>query len=102
MNGIDFYEYLRHNFHQNGQPLYGNFTFCDWLYKRNSGTYSFRFNIPDNNPKAIQRSIIVAAWNANQRIDDNWLEENFYISFYNDCRLHILNFLLSEYSHLRN
>ena len=26
MNGIEFYDFLRNNYNQNGQPLYGNFT----------------------------------------------------------------------------
>ena len=38
---------------------------------------------------------------ANQHIDDNWLEENFDGPFHNDCRLHILNFLIEEHGHLR-
>ena len=54
-----------------------------------------------NNPKAIPREIIIEAWDANQHIDDNWLEDNFDISFHNDCRLHILNFLIEENGHLR-
>jgi hypothetical protein len=37
MNGIEFYEFLRNNYTQNGQPLYGNFTFCDWLFKSQIG-----------------------------------------------------------------
>jgi hypothetical protein len=68
MNGIEFYEFLRMTYTQNGQPLYGNFTFCDWLYKPRNGTFSFRFNIIYNNPKAIPRNIITTAWDANQEI----------------------------------
>jgi len=101
MNGIEFYEFLRNNYNQDGQPLYGNFTFCDWLYKPRNGTFSFRFNIPDNSPKSIRREIIIAAWGANHQIDDNWLEDNFDGPFHNDCRLHILNFLIKEYGYLR-
>jgi len=101
MTGTEFYEFLRNNYNQNGQLLYGNFSFCDWLYKPVNGTYSFRFNIPNNNPKSIPRNIIIAAWNANRRIDDEWIEENFDLRFHDDCRLHILNFLVDEYRHLR-
>jgi len=101
MNGIEFYDFLRNNYNQNGQPLYGNFTFCDWLYKQRNGTLSFRFNIINNNPKAIPRDIIIAAWDANQEIDDNWIEDNFDLRFHDDCRLHLLNFLINEYQHLR-
>ena len=101
MNGIEFYDFLRNNYNQNGQPLYGNFTFCDWLYKPRNGTFSFRFNIINNNPKAIPRDIIIAAWDSNQEIDDNWIEDNFDLRFHDDCRLHILNFLINEYQHLR-
>ena len=53
MNGTEFYELLRNNYIENGQTLYDNFTFCDWLYKPRNGTFSFRFNIINNNPKAI-------------------------------------------------
>jgi hypothetical protein len=56
MNGIEFYEFLERTYTQNGQPLYDNFTFCDWLYKPRNGTFSFRFNIINNNPKAIPRT----------------------------------------------
>jgi hypothetical protein len=101
MDGIQFYEYLRNNFNQNGHTLYGNFTFCDWLYKVSDDTFSFRFNIINNSPKAIPQNIIIAAWDANQEIDDNWIEGNFYLRFHNDCRLHLLNFLITEHSHLR-
>jgi hypothetical protein len=101
MNGIEFYDFLRNNYNKNGQPLYGNFTFCDWLYKPRNGTLSFRFNIINNNPKAIPRDIIIAAWDANQEIDDNWIEDNFDLRFHDDCRLHLLNFLINEYQHLR-
>ena len=101
MKGIEFYEFLRNYYNQNGQPLYDNFTFCDWLYKPRNGTFSFRFNIINNNPKAIPRSIIVAAWDANQVIDDNWIEDSFDLRLHDDCRLHILNFLIKEYQHIR-
>jgi fibronectin type 3 domain-containing protein len=83
MNGIEFYEYLRNNYNHNGQPLYNYFTFCDWLYKPRNGTFSFSFNIINNNPKAIPRNIITAAWDANQEIDVNWIEDNFDLRFHN-------------------
>lgn len=101
MNGLNFYEFLRNNFNQNGQPLYGNFTFCEWLYKPRNDSFSFRFNIINNNPKAIPREIIIAAWDANQEIDDHWIEDNFDLRFHDDCRLHLLNFLINEYQNLR-
>jgi hypothetical protein len=101
MNGIEFYEFLRMTYTLNGQSLYGNFTFCDWLYKPRNRTFSFRFNIINNNPKAIPRDIIIEAWDANQEIDDNWIEGNFDLRFHDDCRLHLLNFLINEYQHLR-
>ncbi len=101
MNGTEFYEYLMQNYTQNGQALYGNFTFSNWLYKQIDGTSSFQFNIPGNNPKSIRRDIIIAAWDANQKIEDNWLLLNFNEPFHNDCRLHMLNFLIEEYGHLR-
>lgn len=101
MNGLDFYEFLRNNFNQNGQPLYGNFTFCDWLYKPNEVTYSFRFNIIRNKPKAIPQKIIISAWESNQKINDNWLINNFNLKFHNDCRLRMLNFLITENQNLR-
>ena len=78
--------------------MYGNFTFYEWLYNRNNGNFSFTFNTPDNNPKSIRRDIIIAAWDAKQKNDDNWLEENFDGPFHNDCRLHILNFLIEQHS----
>ncbi len=101
MNGLEFYELLRTVYNQNGQALYGNFTFHHWLYKPRNGTFSFQFNIINNNPKAIPRDIIIAAWDANQEIDDNWIEDNFDLTFHDDCRLHLLNFLINEYQHLR-
>jgi len=101
MNGIEFYDFLRQYFNQNGQLLYGNFTFCDWRQVPLSNTFSFRFNIRNNNPKSIPQNIIIHAWNVNHIIDDNWLEENFDVSYHNDCRLHILNFLINEHNHLR-
>ena len=101
MNGTEFYDFLRNNYNLNGQPLYGNFTFRDWLFKHSDGTSSFQFNIPGNNPKSIRRDIIIAAWDANRNIDDNWLELNFNEPFHNDCRLHVLNFLIESNSNLR-
>jgi|LakMenE01Jun11ns_1017448.scaffolds.fasta_scaffold9670361_1 hypothetical protein len=101
MTGQEFYEHLRTDYNQNGQALYGNFTFRDWLYKPRNGSCSFQFNIINNNPKAIPRDIIIAAWEANQKIDDNWMEDNFDLSFHDDCRLHLLNFLINQYQHLR-
>jgi len=101
MNGLNFYEFLMQNYSRNGQPLYGHFTFCDWLFKRDDGTFSFRFNIRANSPKSIRRDILIAAWDANQRIDDNWLNVNFSTSFHNDCRLRILNFIIEEHRDLR-
>ena len=101
MNGIEFYEFLRSNYTQNGQPLYGNFTFNDWLYKPRNGTFSFRFNILNNNPKAIPRNVIIAAWDFGEKIDDDWVEENFDLKFHDDCRLHMLNHLIRENINLR-
>lgn len=101
MNGQEFYEYLRINYNLNGQPLYGNFTFHDWLYKIANDSFSFRFNILNNGYKSIPRDIIIAAWDRNEIIDDHWLVANFNLNFHNDCRLHVLNFLISEYQYLR-
>ena len=101
MNGKEFYEFLRNTYNQNGQALYGDFTFREWLYKPRTNSYSFRFNIIRNNPKAIPRDVIIASWDANQHIDDNWLEVNFEMHFHNDCRLHILNFLIDKNKQLR-
>lgn len=101
MNGIEFYNFLRQFYNQNGQPLYGNFTFCDWLYKPNDDTYSFRFNIIRNEPKAIPQKIIILAWESNQIINNNWLINNFNLKFHRDCRLSMLNFLITEHQNLR-
>ena len=101
MNGMEFYTFLRQNYIHDGHALYGNFTFREWLYKQSNGTSSFQFNIPGNNPKSIRRDIIIAAWDANRNIDDNWLELNFNEPFHNDCRLHVLNFLIESNSNLR-
>jgi hypothetical protein len=101
MNGIEFYGFLRNNYFQHGQSLYGNFTFCDWLYKSQNGMFSFRFNINNNRPKAIPQDIIIAAWNSGQQIDDNWIMDNFGIRFHNDCRLRILNYLIFTHENLR-
>ena len=101
MNGIEYYKFLRKSFTQNGQPLYGNFSFNGWLYKTKNLTFSFKFNVRNNNPKSIPQNIIIAASDANKKIDDNWLRRNFNISFHKDCRLHMLNFILHKYSHLR-
>lgn len=98
--GIGFYEHLRAHFNHDGQELYGNFTFHDWRYKAQNGTYSFRFNIPSNSPKAIPRDIIVAAWEAGQDIDDEWIEENFDMRFHDDCRLRVLRHLLERFRNL--
>jgi len=96
MNGIEFYEKLRNTYIQNGQPLYGNFTFWDWLFKKDDNTDSFRFNIPKNNRKSIRKKIIIAAWEANIKVTDEWLIDNFNLSFHNDCRLHVLNYLINQ------
>lgn len=101
MNGIEFYDLLRTTYIQNGQPLYGSFTFCDWLYKKDSNSFSFRFNIPNNTPKSIKREIIITALGANQVIDDIWLEANFGVTYHKDCRLRMLNFLIKEHRYLR-
>ena len=100
MDGFEFYQFLRQTYSRNGQPLYGNFTFKEWLYKTN-GTYSFRFNVRNQAPKAIPKNILVGAWDANRKIDDNWLAQNYDLVFSNDCRLHVLSYLLDHYDSLR-
>jgi len=100
MNGEEFFEFLLNFYNQNGQLLYGNFTFCDWLLKPD-GTHSFRFNVTAINRKSIPEVILIAAWNANQQINDNWLVENFNLRFYNDCRLYVLNHLFETHNNLR-
>ncbi len=102
MNGIEFYETLRAKYSNCGQQLYGNFTFYDWLYKPKNGTFSFRFKTINNDPKAIPRNIITAAWEANREINDDWIKENnSNKGFHKDCRLYVLNFLINEYRNLR-
>ena len=101
MNGTEFYNFLRLNYVNNGQHLYGNFTFRDWLYKHRTDSFSFRFNIINNNAKSIPREVLIAAWDANQEINDHWLENNFNLRFHNDCRLHIINFLINENNNFR-
>jgi hypothetical protein len=100
MDGLGFYNFLRQKYTQNGQPLYRNFTFCDWLYKPKFDSYSFRFNIPNNGPKSIQKDILINAWIANQPIDEKWLN-NLGFTFHKDCRLIILKFLVEEYKYLK-
>ncbi|MEI6816036.1 MAG: hypothetical protein WCL14_05455 [Bacteroidota bacterium] len=101
MNGIEFYDFLWEIYTQDGQPLYDNYTFYEWFFRPRINTYSFRFNIPNQNPKSIPDDIIIWAWNANRFIDDTWLLRHFNVSFHNDCRLHVLNFLLQEYKNLK-
>ena len=102
MNGNEFYEILRVNYTKCGKLLYGNFIFYDWLYKSKDGTFSFRFKSIDNEPKAIPQNIITAAWEANRKIDDDWIKENnSNKGFHKDCRLYVLNFLINEYRNLR-
>ena len=84
-----------------GHILYNDFTFNSWLHKPLDDTFSFRFNIRNQNPKSIPQNILIASWDANIKIDDIWLQQNFNVSFHNDCRLRILNFLIHEYQHFR-
>ncbi len=97
MDGLQFYEYLRENYNQNGKKLYGNFKFHDWLFKPKTNSYSFRFKLKNNPPKSIPKEVIIGAWEANEIIDDEWLTSNFDIVFHCDCRTNILNYLIKTY-----
>jgi hypothetical protein len=101
MDGKCFYDFLIQRYCKNGQTLYNNYTFKKWLYKINSNSYSFSFNIPGNYSKSISREILIAAWEARQNIDDNWLKEKFGTHFHSDCRLYVLNFLIKKHQDLR-
>ena len=101
MNGIEFYAFLRQTYLHNGQELYDDFTFCKWLFKSKTNTYSFQFNILNNGTKSIPQHVIIVAWNANSIINNDWLIDNFGLNFHNDCRLYVLKFLINFHQNLR-
>ena len=97
MDGVVFYKFLRRTYKKEGDVLYGNYTFNNWL-EQPDGSFSLRFNDSlKEQQKAIPQNIIIAAWEANMPISDQWLKDNFKISFRDDSRLRVLNFLLSKY-----
>lgn len=101
MNGLQFYDFLHQTFQTQGVHIYGNNNFHDWLLDRKTNTYSFQFRKLNKYNKSISRDILIAAWNANHKITDAWLLNNFGIKFHGDCRLAMLNYLLRQYSYLR-
>jgi len=97
IKGKEFYELLRQYYTREGTPIYGNFTFKRWLYKKRNGTYSLQFNIPNNGSKSIPQDVLIEAWNANMRIGDNWIDEKLKVILHNDCRIHVLKYLLEKH-----
>lgn len=102
MRGEDFYRFLLNFYTAEGQIIYGNFTFVQWLVNKRHIHPGFQFDVINNGRKSIPRDVLIASWEANQVINDHWLQENFKLSYHNDCRLHVLNFLIREHSQLRN
>jgi hypothetical protein len=98
MNGIKFYEFLLNFYSENGQPCYGNYSFCCWLDK-NDGTQSFQFN--GNHPlKSIPKAWLVDAKitiNNREIIDRNWFNNNYNQNNFNDCRVNITLLLFDNY-----
>lgn len=99
MTGIDFYNFLRSYYTQNGQVLYGNYSFKQWLLK-NDNTCSFQFN--GNNPvKSIPKTWLVDAkdaQNAGVQIERNWFNEFYNSNNSNDCRASIAIWLLENHN----
>jgi hypothetical protein len=98
MNGIEFYEFLRNVYQENGQELYGNFTFNSWLPKRDE-TYSFRFN-GKSQLKSVPKAWLVDAKNAQNNgevINANWFNTFYNRNNNNDCRARVAVWLLENH-----
>jgi len=98
MTGIQFYNFLRLVYNLNGQPLFGNYSFREWILKPD-GTYSFQFN--GNHPlKSVPKNWIVDAKdakNAGERINRNWFNNFYNAHNFNDCRASIAIWLLDNH-----
>ena len=101
MNGAEFYEYLRNHFLENGMPLYGNFTFNNWLLNKETQTCSFQFTVLNNGNKSISKEVIISSWEANIEITNNWLIENLNINYHGDCKIGVLKHLINSFNYLK-
>ncbi|MFD2937864.1 hypothetical protein [Spirosoma flavum] len=98
MTGTEFYDYLRSYYTMDGQAIYGNYSFKQWLLKANN-SHSFQFN--GNNPiKSISRVWLVDAKNARnagEQIDRNWFNTFYNTDSNNDCRASVAVWLLENH-----
>jgi hypothetical protein len=98
MDGTEFYDFLREIYFVNGQHLYGNYSFNNWLPKMD-GTHSFQFN--GNIPlKSIPKIWIIDAKNAKNNgeiINPNWFNNFYGENNFDDCRANVAIWLLTNH-----
>ncbi|MDX6189305.1 hypothetical protein SGQ83_08110 [Flavobacterium sp. Fl-318] len=98
MTGIEFYTFLRSNYIQDGQQLYGNYSFKKWLHKKDSQSFQFNGNKP---LKSIPKNWLIDAKNAKNRgekIDRNWFNNFYEKQNFNDCRASVAIWLIENFT----
>ena len=88
----EFQKKLRNTFQLDGTPIYGNYSFCKWMIKKD-GTVHFQFHLL-NQKKSIPLVWLLEAKQAKESgviIDRHWVYDNYGV---NDCRASVTKWLL--------
>lgn len=97
MTGVEFYNYLKSFYVENGQTLMETIHLKNGYKKKDSE--SFQFNLK-NSSKSIPKKWLVdskEAKNNGRVIDKNWFNNFYKEKNYNDCRARITIWLLNNH-----
>ncbi len=98
MTGVEFYDLLSEHYMQQGQPLFGNFSFENWLEKsKNSSSFQFRGK---SQLKSIPKNWLIDTKDASNRketIDRKWFNNQYNAKNFNDCRASVAIWLLENH-----
>ena len=96
MTSTQLFNVLRTCYTVNGQHLYGNYSFSQWLIKKD-GTLSFQFNLLKQKKAIPQQWLIEAkdALNRGVEVDREWFNTQYGRKHNNDCRASVALWLLA-------
>ena len=98
MSPIQFFNFLRKHYTINGQHLYGNYSFSQWLLKKDN-TLSFQFNLLKQKKAIPQQWLTEAkdALNRGVKVDREWFNTQYGSKHNNDCRASVALWLLEQH-----
>lgn len=98
MTGVEFYDFLRGQFNEQGKVINNRYVFEKWLLKKDL-SHSFQFKLK-NQFKSVPKNWIIDSKNAKNKketVNRNWFNKTYNKKHNNDCRASVVIWLINNF-----